>query len=269
MLKIEGLDEGATPDGLAVGDELIDETDSAEEDDAWLVALDQLTAPQTEHVITQLTAGVRNPNRVNVFLDGRFAFSLDVTQVVDFGLKSGQKISPDRYDELENASEFGKLYQRTLEWVLVRPRSLYEVQSYLKQRQARRRILNKQREHQELKPLPEFPDSMLDVVVARIKEKDYVDDCRFAEYYIENRYVRRGISHKRLRLELSQKGVAADIIETALRKIGRPEDEEILKIIAKKYKKYDETKLTEYLVRQGFSYQQAKTAVAKWYEEHN
>lgn len=221
-----------------------------------------------EYTITKLTAGVRDPNRVNVFLDAHFAFSLDITQVVDFGLKVGQKVAKERYEELKHASEFGKLYQRTLEWAMTRPHSIYEVKLYLKRRQIKRRILNKQREREELRALPEFPDEMIVAVLERLVEKHYVDDQKFAEYYVENRYARRGISQKRLRMELYKKGVAPDIADAALKKIERPEDEEIMKVIAKKRKKYNDFQLAGYLTRQGFNFQQAKEAVAKWNEEH-
>ena len=81
--------------------------------------------------ITNLKQGVKNPERVNVFVDGVFSFSLDVAQVVDFKLKVGQEISEEKLAELKKASEFGKMYQRTLEWVLIRPRSVRETKDYL------------------------------------------------------------------------------------------------------------------------------------------
>ena len=81
--------------------------------------------------ITNLKQGVKNPNRVNVFVDDKYSFSLDVSQVVDFKLKVGLEITPEKLSELKNASDFGKLYQRTLEWVLVRPRSVRETRDYL------------------------------------------------------------------------------------------------------------------------------------------
>ena len=81
--------------------------------------------------ITELKQGVKNPNRVNVFVDGKYEFSLDVTQVVDFKIKVGMGISPEQLLEFKKASEFGKLYQRALEWVLVRPRSIREASDYL------------------------------------------------------------------------------------------------------------------------------------------
>ena len=79
--------------------------------------------------------------------------------------------------------------------------------------------------------------------------------------YVENRYVRRGISHKRLRMELQQKGISSDLISAAMTKVQRDESEEIFKVIAKKRKKYNDFQLVGYLVRQGFNFQQAKDAV--------
>lgn len=213
------------------------------------------------YTVTKMTAGVRDQNRVNIFLDGHFAFSLDVTQVIEFGLKMGVKLTEAKLEELRRASEFGKLYQRTLEWVLTRPHSIRETRDYLRRRQLKRRQLNQKRTREELKPLPELEDEVMQLVVARLIDKKYLDDQKFADFYVENRYVRRGISHKRLRMELQNKGVAPEMIALAMARVPRDEDEEIAKIIAKKRKKYDDFKLIGYLVRQGFGYQRAKDAV--------
>lgn len=232
-----------------------------EEMETPVLEWDELANLSQTYTITKMTAGVRDPNRVNIFLDGRFAFSLDVTQVVDFGLKVQQVISPERLKELQHASDFGKLYQRTLEWVLTRPHSVRETRNYLRRRQIKRRQLNRQREREDKKPLAEISDEMMHLVLNRLIEKKYLNDQKFAEFYIENRYVRRGISHKRLRMELQKKGVSSEIIHSAMTKIPRDENEEIMKIIAKKRRKYNDFQLVGYLVRQGFSLYQAKDAV--------
>ena len=77
---------------------------------------------------------------------------------------------------------------------------------------------------------------------------------------MENRFVKKGISRKRLRMELVKRGVDTEIIEQVLD--GRNDEEEILKIIAKKRAKYDDEKLIAYLCRQGFPYQLAQSLVA-------
>lgn len=217
--------------------------------------------------ITKLTPGVKDSNRVNVFLDGNFAFSLDINQVIDLGLKVQQSITKEKLAELQRASEFGKLYQRSLEWVLTRPHSVRETRDYLRRRQLKRRQLNRQRAREEKKPLPEFDDELTVRVLQRLIEKKYLDDRKFAEFYVENRYARKGISHKRLRTELKRKGVEQDIINQTFERIPRNEDEEIKKVIAKKRKKYNDFQLVGYLVRQGFNYQNAKTAVEQYSAE--
>ena len=189
--------------------------------------------------ITELKQGVKNPNRVNVFVDGKYEFSLDVAQVVDFKIKVGMEISPEQLAEFKKASEFGKLYQRALEKALMRPHSEREMRDYLC-----KKIYEKK-----------LDKEYIDRIIGRLIEKKYLSDFEFAKWYVENRFVKKGVSSKRLKMELMKKGVAAEIIDEVLDSSERNDEEEILKIIAKKRAKYDDEKLTQYLCRQGFSYQ--------------
>ena len=193
--------------------------------------------------ITNLKQGVKNPERVNVFVDDAFSFSLDVSQVVDLKLRVGMEISEEQLAEYKNASEFGKLYQRALEWVLVRPRSEKEVNDYLYKKIYEKK-LNK---------------DYINLIIDKLKDKKYLNDLSFAEYFVENRFLKKGISKKRLRLELVKKGISGEIVDEVLDK--RNDEEEIKKIIAKKRAKYDDDKLISYLCRQGFSLQLAQSLV--------
>ena len=189
--------------------------------------------------ITELKQGVRNPDRVNVYVNSKFAFSLDISQVVDFGIKIGREISEEELEEFKRASEFGKLYQRTLEWVLTRPRSEKECRDYLY-----KKIFEKK-----------LDKNYIDRIIAKLEEKNYLNDARFAEYYVENRFVKKGVSLKRLKMELMKKGVSKEIIEEVLADTDRNDTEELKKMILKKRSKYpDDEKLTQYLCRQGFQY---------------
>ncbi len=298
MLKIESLEpEAEFADDTSDADEVdkVNEIDEADSDE--VAEMDALAAKRRReaemiygaaedvagpvgnlaglmndseyYTVTKMTPGVRDPNRVNIFLDGHFAFSLDVTQVVEAGIKIGYHVTTKRLEELRQMSEFGKLYQRTLEWVLTRPHSVRETRDYLRRRQIKRRQLNRQRAREEKRPLAEIEDDVMQLVIARLIEKKYLNDQKFAEFYVENRYVRRGISHKRLRMELQKKGVSSDLISATMAKVQRDEGEEIFKVIAKKRRKYNDFQLVGYLVRQGFNFQQAKEAVeaAKEQEE--
>ena len=223
-------------------------------------------------VITNLKQGVKNPNRVNVFVNSKYALSLDVVQVVDLGVKVGLEISEDELVELKNASEYGKLYQRTLEWVLVRPRSVRETRDYLskKLKTSSSDSLLRARRYgaQSLVPLPvgrvQSSEDILELsenIIQKLLDKKYLDDYKFAEWYVENRFVKKGISKKRLKMELMKKGVAREIVDEVID--DRDDEEEIRKVIAKKRAKYDDEKLMGYLVRQGFSYDLVKQVLSE------
>ena len=220
--------------------------------------------------ITDIKQGVKNSNRANIFINDKYAFSLDISQVVDFKLKVGLEISEGRLAEYKKASEFGKLYQRTLEWVLVRPRSEREVRDYLRKKlrnTLRGPFATNEERVSEVSPVTtgrnervreEYSEFLEDIII-RLKNKGYLDDRKFAEYYVENRFVKKGISQKRLKMELMKKGISKEIIDEVVD--ARDDEEEILKIIAKKRTKYDDEKLIQYLCRQGFSYQLAQNLV--------
>ncbi len=196
--------------------------------------------------ITDLKQGIKNPNRVNVLVNGKFEFSLDVAQVVDFGVKVGEVLDIARFEELKKASEFGKLYQRALEWTLARRRSKREVKEYLQKKVYEKKL----------------DQNYIDRIIERLEEKKYIDDQKFAEFWVENRFVKKGVSQKRLRMELMKKGVDKDIIEEVLG--GRNDEEELVKMIEKKRSRYDDEKLTQYLLRQGFPYELVKDKIQNY-----
>lgn len=224
------------------------------------------TSPRDEAAscrkITDIKQAVRDENRVNVFVDNEYCFSLDIAQLIDFKLKIGSELSEDDIEKYHKASEFGKLYQRTLEWVLVRPRSVRETRDHLFQKAHQRELKSKIASESKPKMKPYLVDNlMLEQVLSRLIEKHYIDDQKFAEYYVENRFVNKGISAKRMRMELTKKGIDSSIIDAVLNTTARNEADEIKKIITKKINRYDEQKLTSYLLRQGFDYELVRNLV--------
>lgn len=193
--------------------------------------------------VSDIKQAVKNPNRANIFLDGKYSFSLDISQLAEFKLKIGQTITAEQLAIYKHASDFGKLYQRTLEWALTRPRSIKETRDYLV-----RRANSASR-------------SSINDIIEKLLKKGYLDDRKFAEYYIENRFIKKGISRKRLTLELTKKGIAKPLIDELLAQNLRTDEQEIQKIIAKKRAKYDDQKLIQYLIRQGFDYELSKNSV--------
>lgn len=211
--------------------------------------------------ITALKTQVRDKSRVNVFVDGKYRFSLDLNQVAELGIRTGATYTESELVELENESQFGKLYTRTLEYAFVRPRSMREIRDYLY-----RKTRDTRYKTGEIKKgvSPELTTRVFD----RLIDKGYVNDEKFARFWVENRNMRKGSSMRKLQSELQAKGVEAGIIQQVLEGTDRSDDDELKKIIAKKARRYDdEQKLMAYLARQGFRYDDIKQALQSFNEE--
>lgn len=210
--------------------------------------------------ITAITAQQQDKNRVNVLVDGKYRFSLDIYQVADLGVRIGREYSEQELIELETESQFGKLYARALEYTMMRPHSSREIKDYLYRKTRTTRTRN--RKTGEIRERPGVDVEVTEKVFERLLEKGYVDDEKFARYWVENRNLRKGASRRKLEAELRSKGIESGIINKYLAETDRDDKSELQKIIVKKRARYpDEQKFMQYLARQGFSYDDIKSAL--------
>ena len=213
-------------------------------------------------IITDIKQAVKNQNRANIFINGKYRFSLDIFQLTQLNIKVGAKFSKAEIENLEQQSEFSKLYALALNYCLMRPHSKKEISDYLWKKTLNRKLKNRKTgEFYEKKGVSKIS---VEQVLNRLIEKKYIDDEKFAKFWIENRNQRKGSSIKKLKSELFSKGISSDIIEQVLDESNRNDEDEIQKIISKKAKRYtDEQKLIAYLARQGFSFDEIKKAISK------
>lgn len=198
-------------------------------------------------------------------VDGRYRFSLDVFQISDLGIRVGKEYSEEELVALEEESAFGKLYARALEYTLMRPHSAKEIRDYLWKKTRDTRYRNKKTG--EIKTRAGVSQETADRVYERLVEKKYIDDEKFARYWVENRNQRKGTSFRKLEAELRAKGVSPEIIRMNIQNTTRDEKSELQKMILKKAPKYDDTqKLIAYLARQGFSYDAIQSALTEFDE---
>lgn len=189
------------------------------------------------NTITALKQQKRNPDRVNVFLDGEFAFGL--TKIVAAWLKLGQSISSEKIDELRSENEVEQAYQRALNFISYRPRSTMEV-------------ARKLRKHK-------ISEELIEDVIDRLQEKKILDDANFARLWVENRNDFRPRGRYALRSELRQKGLSEAHIEQALQDL---DEEQLARLAAERKVRHlinsewndFRSKLSAYLSRRGFEY---------------
>ena len=91
-------------------------------------------------IITGLQGAVSNANRVNVFIDGKFSFSLTISELADSKLARGQDLTEEEIKKYRTLSCTGKLYQQALEYCFSRPHSKKEIIDFLKRKKMRREL---------------------------------------------------------------------------------------------------------------------------------
>ena len=209
--------------------------------------------------ITSISTQIRNPDRLNISVDGKFKFSLDIFQISQLSVKVGKEYTEEELAELQNESNFGKLYTKSLEYCMLRPHSSREMKDYLWRKTRETKYKSRSGE---IKSREGVSQDLADRVFDHLVEKGYIDDEKFARWWVENRNLRKGVSKRKLQAELQVKGVASTTISGVIEDSLRNDGDELAKIIAKKRTKYsDDQKLMQYLARQGFSYDDIKSAL--------
>ena len=189
----------------------------------------------------------RRGRRVNVFVDGRYAFSL--ARELAGQVTVGQPLSGPRTAELLREDERARAHEAALVFLSYRPRSEREVRDRLKKK--------------------DVPEPIADVVIERLRELRLVDDQQFARYWVEQRQAHRPLGVRLLRQELQQKGIArettaealqqsdatADPIEAACR-AGRRKARSLAALDERSF----DQKLGQFLLRRGFDFETARSA---------
>ena len=146
--------------------------------------------------ITAIEPQKTQKGRVNLFLDGAFAFSISIPVAATVGLQEGQKLSPTEIEKLKNAELFHRSLNSALKYLSPRPRSEAEVRARL-------------RRHG-------YDVDIIQQVITKLKEQKLVDDTVFAQFWRENRENFKPRSRRLIEVELKQKGVDAETIAEAI-----------------------------------------------------
>jgi regulatory protein len=196
--------------------------------------------------ITALTVQARNTNRVNVFLDGDYAFALDVMAAAR--LHRGQTLTAEEVAALVAEEEQTSAYHQALRHLGGRPHSRAEIQ---------RHLISKR-----------FSSEAIDSAIERLQRDGLVDDAEFARFWTENRVEFRPRSTRALRYELRQKGVDGADIDAALVEVDDEHSawaavQSKLALWQKLPPEEFEKKLFGFLARRGFDFDTARGVLRK------
>lgn len=184
-------------------------------------------------------------DRVNVYVDGKYSFSLDYESYYKSGLKINQTISEDKIKNISCQGDFQKILDKILAFANIRPRSMWEFENWMK----RKKVEN----------------SIKKDLFEKLRKFGFVDDYKFGQWWIDQRREFRPKPKRVLRIELVRKGLDKNIIRELLQDTTVNEEKLAKKIVKKnlyRWKKYDisvrKNKAISYLVRKGFDWATAR-----------
>lgn len=194
--------------------------------------------------ITSIKQQVKRAGRYSIFVDDKYAFSLGDAALLDSQLTPGQELTAGQVREYKQLSSDDKLYNNTLRYIAIRPRSRWEIEFYLQRKKA--------------------SPALSETILNKLSNVNLIDDEKFAEAFVNDRRLLRPTSRRKMIMELRKKHVADEVIQAAVGN-EQPDEQTALRAIIESKRRQsryrDDLKLMQYLARQGFSYGDIKSAL--------
>ena len=201
------------------------------------------------NIITKFEVGKRNKERVNIYIDEEYAFSISAELIYKENIKVKDKIDVDSLKKLADEDNYIKCKNTALKTI----ERTYKSEKELVQKLA----------------LKGYDDHIINRTINFMKEYNLLNDNNYATMYVKDKS--RNIGKKKIKYSLLQKGIDEEIIESELEKINNDEVKAIVYEMAlKKYKVFskrenDNYKLTQKLYRflmgKGYDYDLIKDVV--------
>ena len=198
---------------------------------------------------------MNNPDRINLFVDGRFLMGVNTVIVLQVGLRLEQELSPEQLEQLHSEEIEQRAVDRALNYLSYRPRSREEVRRYLRRK--------------------ETPPEIIETALERLDRLDFVNDRTFAGFWIESREHFSPRGARALKNELRMKGVERDVVDELVN--DEQDEERALRAGRKKAMSLVNTpnidyatfrnRLGPFLQRRGFAYQVVTKTVRELWKE--
>ena len=199
----------------------------------------------TVNEITAIEVQKKDKRRCNVYVDGRFCCGLTVETVVKNRLKTGAIVTPERLTQMQLESEKNTAFDKALTHLSATRKTEKQIRDFLSKKG--------------------YLPAVIGCVTEKLRAYGFLDDTDYAEAYVEQSATKKG--SRLIRMELKNKGVAEDCIESALDGVSQESQEDAALALLTKYmrgKTADTTTLQKayrHLAGKGFGYEIIRSAL--------
>lgn len=190
----------------------------------------------------------KSKKRVNIYLDGKFGFGIDLENFVKLGLKVEQELSDKEVEEIVKNAEFQKTLEKLLRFTALRPRSEKEIKGWL----YRKRV----------------HESLQKDLFDRLQKLKLVDDREFARWWVAQRQEFKPRGERFMIQELRMKGIKKETIDEVMGEIKMDEEKVARELLEQKkyrWKSLDKhearQKAYQFLAGKGFGWEIIKKVV--------
>ncbi|WP_335872479.1 recombination regulator RecX [Bacillus sp. 2205SS5-2] len=191
--------------------------------------------------ITKITTQQKNLERYNIFIDEKYAFSVDERVLISFNLQKGLEIDALMMSQIQYEDDIKKAFNSSLVFLSHRMRTEKEIRDYLLKK--------------------EYEEEIIPEVVHKLKEFGYLKDEEFASAFVNTMMATTDKGPGRVRQELAEKGVSKSIAEQVMNVFTREEELEKAIMVAEKTVKKNmklsalqkKQKVDQTLMRKGYS----------------
>lgn len=200
-------------------------------------------------VITKITQQKKDSERYNIFLDEKYAFSVDESVLVKFGLTKGMTLEDWSIDDMVYEDEIRKAFNRALHYLGFRMRSEHEV---------KKKLLD-----------AGYGEAVVREAIVKLRNLGFLNDETFSEALLQTQ---KNASHKgprAIRQELQKKGIGKELQAQVLESYSEEEQLQIATKLAEKAADANRSgaptqvkqKIQNALLRKGYSFDIIKQAM--------
>jgi len=204
-------------------------------------------------IVTKIQPQVKRDGYYNIFVDDAFYCSLSDLQLSLLALKIGQELSTNEKEKILESSAITKTYNRALYYLQFGPRTVSQMRSYLVRK--------------------DYNEEYIEVVLEMLIKERYLNDELLARTFVEDRQHFKPRSRRQLNAELRKKGIGLETIELVLSDLEENDQLVAIRTLTEKKMRQtryqDLTKMTQYLLRQGFLYSDVKQVFSELFFSDN
>ena len=203
------------------------------------------------NIVTKIEVQKRNKERVNIYIDNEYSFSLSTELVYKEGLKTNENIDLEKIKSIAKEDDYIKCKNAALKIV---------EKSYKSEKELKDKLL-----------LKGYDNLTIDKTLNFLKEYNFLSDTNYVKMYVKDKSRLQG--KKKIKYDLIKKGINDNLIEEEISNIDEDEEREVAYNMAlKKYnvlskRESDKYKLSQkiyrFLLSKGYDYDIVSYAVKR------